>query len=37
LGSEATIENRWKAPGFPVVAVATFEIAGARPMIFVWR
>jgi hypothetical protein len=34
---EATTENRWKAPGFPVVAVVTFEIAGARPMAFVSR
>jgi hypothetical protein len=34
---EATTGNRWKAPGFPVVAVATFEIAGARPMVFVSR
>ena len=34
---EATAGDRLKASGFPLVAVATFEIAGARPMVLVSR
>ena len=34
---EATTENRWKALGFALVAIARLEIAGAGPMDFVSR
>ena len=34
---EATTENRWKALGFALVAIARLEIAGTGPMDFVSR
>jgi hypothetical protein len=34
---EATTENRWKALGFALVAIARLDIAGAGPMDFVSR
>ena len=39
LGSalEATTDNRWKALGFALVAIARLEIARAGPMDFVSR
>ena len=37
LGVGGDDREQMEAPGFPVVAVATLEIAGARPMVFVSR